>query len=66
MYITDSQGKWSMRNGKKYILIEPSQEYAIEQQEEQLLQLLIPTDEEIKNAEFEIKMIKLLQELEVI
>lgn len=66
MYITDDQGKWSTRKGKKYLLIEPSQEYVTNQQEEQLLQSLIPTKEEIQQAEFEIKTIELLTSLEVI
>ena len=27
MYINDEQGKWSVRKGKKYLLVEPSQGY---------------------------------------
>lgn len=35
-------------------------------EEEKLLESLIPTQEEIENAELEINMINLLQDLEVI
>lgn len=28
-HITDKEGKWTLRKGKKYQLIEPSQEYII-------------------------------------
>ena len=42
-YINDNNGKWLVRNGKKYGLVEPSPEYLIKNAPKQ------PTQEEINN-----------------
>jgi hypothetical protein len=64
--ITDEQGEWIDENGFRY-LISPSQSY-IESRtvmvEEQLkLSSLTPSPEEVLKAEFEVKMLTLLQEV---
>lgn len=72
MYFTDEKGKWKVKGNVK-ILIEPSEEYLTQreierqqEEEQELLNSLIPTDEEVTKAETELLLIELLEELEVI
>lgn len=65
-YIFDADGKWSIRNGKKYCLVEPSSEYLQKISDEELLNSLIPAKEEIGQAEFEVKVLTLLLDLGVV
>lgn len=72
MYITDENGKWSVEGNVK-MLIEPSEGYLVEreleiqkQEEEELINSLIPTDKEMLMAEVEINTIILLMEVGLI
>jgi len=69
VYITDEKGKWKVYEDVK-ILIEPSIDYLNKKEseiiEQEKLEALIPTPEEIEQADFEVKSINLLSELGVI
>lgn len=72
MYITDEKGKWKVEGNVK-MLTDPSESYLSEkelerqkQEEKELLNSLVPTQEEVQKAETELLVIELLQELEVI
>ena len=72
MYITDEKGKWKVEENVK-MLIEPSESYLAEreleqqiQQEQELLESLIPSDKEILMAEVEIQTITILMEVGLI
>lgn len=65
-YIIDEKGKWKVQGSCK-MLIEPSEEYKqqqlLEQQareEQELLDSLIPTTEEIQKAETELLVVEIL------
>ncbi len=71
-YITDEQGKWLIQ-GNARLLIEPSESYLaqrelerIQQEEEELLDSLIPSDKELLMAEVEIQTITILMEVGLI
>jgi len=71
-YITDSSGKWLIKDGYK-ILVEPSEEYIkrLEQEEQQMLEQemlenLKPSEKEVLKAEIELNIINLLIESGVI
>ena len=72
MFIIDERGKWKVEENVK-MLIEPSESYLAEreleqqiQQEQELLESLIPSDKEILMAEVEIQTITILMEVGLI
>jgi len=66
-YITDSVGKWEILEGNGLKLVEPSPEYIAKrlqmQEEEEFLKALTPTEDEIMDAEIEIKILNTLMEV---
>lgn len=72
MYITDEKGKWKI-DGNVKMLIEPSDSYLaqrgkerLQQEERELLDSLIPSENEMLMAEVEIQTIELLMEVGLI
>lgn len=68
MYITDENGKWQIEGNVK-MLIEPSDSYLtrkelerIQQEEQELIDSLIPSEREMLMAEVEIQTITILKE----
>lgn len=71
-YIVDEQGKWLVQ-GSARLLVEPSESYLAQrelerqqQEEQELLDKLIPSKEEVLKAETEIQIITILKECELI
>lgn len=72
MYIADEQGKWLVQ-GNCRMLIEPSESYlaqreleGMQQDEQELIDNLIPSDKDMLMAEVEINTIILLTEVGLI
>ncbi len=72
MYITDEQGKWLIQ-GSARLLIEPSESYLaqrelqrLQQEEQELIDSLTPSKDEMLMAEIEINTIILLMEVGLI
>ena len=68
MYFQDEKGKWKIQGCAK-ILIEPSEDYlqktqALEEltKQQELLDSLTPTAEEVARAELDLQIISILQE----
>ena len=71
-YIIDEHGKWLIQ-GSTRLLVEPSESYLVQrelerlqQEEEELLDSLIPSDKEMLMAEVEIQTITILMEVGLI
>lgn len=68
-YVIDESGKWRVQ-GLCKLLVEPSEKYLSDKEreeqqrlEQEMLENLKPSEEEIKQAEFEVRGLNLLMEV---